>query len=768
MRFVDRCVLSSGVSIAALLMMHGVTFAQTNLPQVTVSPPKHVAAKPAPPKRTAARRPPPSAVAKARPVVPTSPRIRQAGSRTPTPPSTPAPTPPLTPAQQLAAKTTTLDKARANILPRDGANSYDKGQAAIAALPQGDNTPIDKVLLQTPGFSQDSAASGSLHVRNEHANVQYRINGILLPDGVSGFGQFLDSGLIGNIAVIDGALPAEYGLHTSAIVDITTKSGAFDGGGSVSLYGGSRQTITPSFEYGGTIGDTEYFFTGRYFGSSEGIENAAPTLNAIHDQTDQGKFFGYVSTLLGDGGRLSFITGTAVGNYQIPNVAGMAPSFTVPGVSSFDSSQINEHQFEQSYYNVAAFQQTVGNVDYQISAFSRYSSLNFIPDPIGDLVFNGVASTVSRSSFLNGLQGDAAVRLNDAQTLRFGFTGSGEQAQTSNSSIVFPVDANGNVDGPPFTAPTDSTSKTGWLLGVYAQDEWKITQQLTLNTGVRFDQMYQYVDANQLSPRISLTYKPFADTTFHAGYARYFTPPEMALSAPVNFAEFNGTTQQAAVPLDDPVEPERSNVFDAGVDQKFGSHLTAGLDGYYKLATDLIDDGQFGQANTLTAFNYAKGWNEGIEGKADYKNGNFEAYGNLSWGHQYATQFVSNQILIDAATYAYAETHYIPTDHSQTWTGSAGASYLWNGTRFSADMIYGSGLRSGFANLETVPAYTQVNVGLSHEFKWSPNEKPLTVRFDVVNLFDSIYEIRSGTGIGVFAPQYGPRRGFYLGISQAL
>lgn len=757
MRFADRCVLSSCVSIAALLVMHGATFAQTALPQVTVTQPKPAATKPTPPKRIVRRRPS-SSTAKIQPPAPASPQVGQAQSGT------------LTPAQQLAAKTATLDNARTNILPRIGANSYDKGQAAIAALPQGDNTTIDKVLLQTPGFSQDSAASGSLHLRNEHANVQYRINGILLPDGVSGFGQFLDSGLVGNIAVIDGALPAEYGLHTSGIVDITTKSGAFDGGGSVSLYGGSRQTITPSFEYGGTIGDTEYFFTGRYFGTSEGIENPAPSLNAIHDHSDQGKFFGYVSTLLGDGGRLSFITGTAVGNYQIPNVAGMSPAFTVPGVSSFDSSQVNEHQFEQSYYNVAAFQQTIGNVDYQISAFSRYSSLNFVPDPIGDLVFNGVASAVSRSSFLNGLQGDAAVRLNDVHTLRIGFTGSGELAQTSNSSVVFPVDPiTGNVDGPPFAAPTDATSKTGWLLGVYAQDEWKITPQLTLNTGMRFDQMYEYIDADQLSPRISATYKPLADTAFHVGYARYFTPPEMALSAPTNLAEFQNTTQQPAVNLDDPVEPERSNVFDAGVDQKFGPNLTTGLDAYYKQATDLIDDGQFGQANTLTAFNYAKGWNEGVEGKIDYKNGNFEAYGNLAWGHQYATQVVSNQFLFsDPVEFAYIATHYIPTDHSQTWTGSAGASYLWDGTRFSADMIFGSGLRSGFANLETVPAYTQVNFGLSHEFKWSPNYKPMTVRFDVVNVFDSIYEIRSGSGIGVFAPQYGPRRGFYFGISQAL
>jgi outer membrane receptor protein involved in Fe transport len=63
-------------------------------------------------------------------------------------------------------------------------------------------------------------------------------------------------------------------------------------------------------------------------------------------------------------------------------------------------------------------------------------------------------------------------------------------------------------------------------------------------------------------------------------------------------------------------------------------------------------------------------------------------------------------------------------------------------------------------------------LGISREFQpwvgWGINDKPLTVRFDVVNLFDDVYLIRNGTGIGVFAPQYGPRRGFYAGLSQKL
>ncbi|HVI61459.1 MAG TPA: ligand-gated channel, partial [Bradyrhizobium sp.] len=94
--------------------------------------------------------------------------------------------------------------------------------------------------------------------------------------------------------------------------------------------------------------------------------------------------------------------------------------------------------------------------------------------------------------------------------------------------------------------------------------------------------------------------------------------------------------------------------------------------------------------------------------------------------------------------------------------------YLWNDTRFSASMIYGSGLRSGFANTDHLPSYNQVNMGVSHDFYIVAPNKPTTLRFDVVNVFDKIYEIRDGSGIGVFAPQFGPRRAFYFGISQKI
>jgi outer membrane receptor protein involved in Fe transport len=287
--------------------------------------------------------------------------------------------------------------------------------------------------------------------------------------------------------------------------------------------------------------------------------------------------------------------------------------------------------------------------------------------------------------------------------------------------------------------------------------------------------LYQFVDANQFSPRAALVYKPFQGTSIHAGYARYFTPPYQAQATQSNVALFANTTNQPDIFLADPVKPERSHYFDVGVDQNVLPGLDMGIDAYYKIAKDMIDDGQFGQAVVLTQFNYARGYSEGGEFKIKYQNGNLTAYGNFAYNITRAIDVESNQYLFDAATYQYLLNNYHYTDDMQRMTGSAGVSYRFaDTTKVTADMIYGSGLRAGDLSDGVVPnslhttEYAVVNVGITHDFQWLANQKPVTVRFDIVNLFDQVYELRDGSGIGVFAPQYGARRGFYAGVSQKL
>ena len=193
-----------------------------------------------------------------------------------------------------------MDQSRENLLTKIGASSYSFSREAIQTLPQGDNTEIDKIVLQAPGVNYDSAASNpDYHIRGEYANVQYRINGIALPEGVSGLGPVIDAGFIGRLSLLTGTLPAEYGLRTAGVLDITSRAFSVPGG-TVTMYGGSRETTTPSFDYGGSFGNTQYFVAARGNWNALGIENPTPSINAIHDFTDQGKFFGYVSTLLNE------------------------------------------------------------------------------------------------------------------------------------------------------------------------------------------------------------------------------------------------------------------------------------------------------------------------------------------------------------------------------------------------------------------------------------------------------------------------------------
>ena len=272
-------------------------------------------------------------------------------------------------------------------------------------------------------------------------------------------------------------------------------------------------------------------------------------------------------------------------------------------------------------------------------------------------------------------------------------------------------------------------------------------------------------------------WKPDADTTLHAGYSRYFTPPLMELISGEQISKFAGTTgypagyTPASPPLDGPILPERSDYFDVGADHVFLPGLKFGVDGFYKLAHNLIDEGQFGAPIILSIFNYGKANTYGVEFTGSFNRGPWAIYGNLSVGRERATDVTSQQFNFSPADLAYIASNYIYTDHSQWVTASGGIAYTWLGTRFSADMLYGSGLRqdsaSGVPNGSSVPPYVQVNFGVSHRFNDAPGG-PIELSLNLINGFDQIYEIRSGSGVGVFAAQYGPRQTVFAGRAEVL
>jgi outer membrane receptor for ferrienterochelin and colicins len=679
-----------------------------------------------------------------------------------------------------------LDESRSLIQTKTGASTYTMDSVAIAATPGGDNTLLSQVILQAPEVTQDSF--GQFHIRGEHNGLQYRINGIVLPEGIAVFGQSLDPRLISSVSLITGALPAEFGLRTAGIIDITTKSGILAQGGDVALYGGSHGEVEPSFLYGGGSGAFSYFLSADFQRSDLGIESPDGSSNPIHDHTTQYHGFGYFEDILDEQNRVALMLGSSVGKFQIPDRVGVSPLYSVDGAANFLSQNLNENQREVTQFGALSWQHSAGPLNMQSSFMARYSALTFAPDPLGDIVFTGIAQDAYKQNVAYATQSDGSYQINDEHTIRAGlFLQSDHSASDTTSYVLdtYPQSAQNPAIVPLNGVPVpiiNNGGKTEWIESAYLQDEWKMQPDFTVNYGVRLDRFTAYTSASQASPRLNMVWQVLPDTTLHAGYSRYLSPPPFELVGGKDIGLFVNTTNppltnEATSPL-----AERANYYDFGVQQKITPALTMGLDTYYKQSVNLIDEGQFGAPIILTPFNYRYGKQYGVEYTANYTVKNFKAYLNLAAQSAKGKLIDSAQFNFAPTDLAYIANNYIHLDHEQQHTASGGLSYLWQDTRFSADFLVGSGLRASLSlppgvntpyggadipNGISLPEYTQVNASISHIFHID-GAGTLTARFDVINVFDSEYQIRDGTGVGVGAPQYGPRRGLFFGLSKSL
>src|SRR5947199_2639577 len=355
----------------------------------------------------------------------------------------PSPNPSASPTRSLGTATAPsvvvtseeLDISREQIVPSLGATRYTVGPDRLGQQSQGQDAPFNQTILRFPGVAQDSF--GQLHLRGEHANLQYRLDDVLLPEGITGFGQELETRFADNISLMTGALPAQFGFRTTRVLDIHTKNGAAFTGGEASVQVGSFDTIMPSFEYAGVSGKLTYYGSGSYLHSGVGIENPTRSSDPIHDDTDQFKGFGYFSYIIDDTSRLTLLLSGNDSNFQIPNNPGQIPVFAVNGRTTFDSSKLDENQAENSAYAILAYQKKSELFNMQASVFTRYSGVLFRTDEVGDLFFNGVASRVDRQIYTNGADLDMSYKRNEQYTLRGGLLFTASHATVGTATLVF-------------------------------------------------------------------------------------------------------------------------------------------------------------------------------------------------------------------------------------------------------------------------------------------------------------------------------------------
>jgi hypothetical protein len=183
-------------------------------------------------------------------------------------------------------------------------------------------------------------------------------------------------------------------------------------------------------------------------------------------------------------------------------------------------------------------------------------------------------------------------------------------------------------------------------------------------------------------------------------------------------------------------------------------------DGYYEWTTHYLDTGQFGVVPIFAPFNYASGHVWGGELSAHYQADNLTAYASATLGRNWQRGVVTGQFNFPADELAYIDSHSIVLDHQPLYGASAGASWRIGAYTLSADGIYSSGLRAGFADLEKLPIVKQVDLSGERSFR-IPGVGILTNRIAVLNVFDRINLIRPAEGIGILQSAYGPRRTLY-------
>ncbi len=638
-----------------------------------------------------------------------------------------------------------------------GANKYTVTSQDIANLPRGDNANLTEVLTQMPGVALDQ--NQQIHIRNtEGPQFQYQINGVMVPLDINTnppFISMLNPMFIKQMSLLDGILPSRYSYATGGVLNIETKDGCEQPGGSASVYGGQRNTVQPSVQYGGCLGNFSYYLSAIYSQSNSAFSSATPAPDAIHNHTNQGQAFGFFTYNLNPTTRLSLTTSMAASNNQLPNQNNLTPQFELEGVTNYPSADINSYLNFRDYLGMLALNGAPApGLSYQVAYATHYITQSFNPDDLGELLYQGVASTAFHSDFDNTLQADVTYHLGQ-HTLGAGIYLGEYGVEADDNSLVFPTDPEGNPTQNTPVRVINNANRINLLSGIYLEDTWQLTEKLRVNLGVRWDRLSGFTYNNQIDPTINLMYQLLPSTTLHGGFARYMQVPSFQGISPGAPAAFKNTTGFAGTGAVNPVT-EDDYEWDIGAVHQLTQHITVSEDDFFELTKHYLDTGQFGDVPIFAPFNYKNGYIWGTETAVTYNSGNLSIHGSATIGENMQKGVATGQFNFDPDELAYINNNHIVLDHQPMYGASGGVTYRWKPYVFSGSAIYSSGLRGGFADLEALPHVVQVDLSALRSFE-IPRIGEVTDRITLLNIFDRTNLIRPAEGIGIFQSAYGPR-----------
>ena len=657
--------------------------------------------------------------------------------------------------------------------------TYQISRKDIEALPKGNNNEVYEVLLTVP-----SVVYGGLkqtHIRQDHANQQYRIDGIPIPDTVSGaFADIVPPRAWERADMILGGMEAQYGNKTTLLVDITSKSGTKPGFGSVQLFGGSDETVNPSFEYGGTVGEKfRYYALNSFITTNRGLE--PPTLGSTnnHNQSEKNNTYLRGDYQHDNHNNFSWIFLNAVAKYQIPTIPNLTANPDVlallpAGFTPVASQNVDQFQKENNQYSQVVWRHDLDAANFfSLGFYFRRGEADFHTPAENALAYaddvnSAQTANQRRTAYTGGGRLDHTWVANSQHLVKTGFQI--DYTNANNTAQVFAFDTSGGAPAGPVLSLQSSNRNIQWREEFWVQDQWSPNDQWTLNLGVRADIIQGFYNEGQASPRLGVTYKHNQSNVFHAFYGRMFTPPNVEQIAFVNL-----NTQNTTAAPDDPTgfrpRAERSHYFEVGSYHAVSQYATLELTGYYKRDKYMSDAGQFGTTPMLNFFAFQNGWKGGIDGalKVQFTD-KLTGRGNVAWGQCKGSGLQSGQYLLDNKEISDINSPGgVFCDHSQFVTSSAVVTYrLLERTNVTGQMLYGYGLRTAAddnakTNSTHFPSYTVYNVSLTHVIPLPWDNQKMLLGFDIVNLLDERYFYNTGEGsIGLGIAHAGAPRSYFF------
>ncbi len=678
------------------------------------------------------------------------------------------------------------------IKPNSSGETYSVSRKDIEALPRGNNLDLHDVLLTIPG-----AAYGSLkqvHIRQDHANLQFRIDGVPIPDTVtSQFTDLLSPRAWERADIMLGGMEAQYGNRTAAVIDITSKSGTKPGFGSVGVFGGSNETVLPSFEYGGTAGDRFRFYVmNNYRTTNRAIDPPTLGQSIFHGNGESNQTFLRGDYQINNRNNVTWLLLNSVADSQIPTQPGQTPNDEIVHLiqentdSNFTpaaSEKINENQEENNQYSHLVWRHDMDAKQFvSVAGYFRHSRATFTSDPLNVLAYTSddaepfSAGHQDRWAYAGGVRVDYTHALNSRHLIKAGFQLDRTTSRNKTRLSVF-ARQEGEEDHEEEEEEEEEAHEHGHgaepVGGVLArnadrriigyreefwiQDQFTPNEHWTMNLGLRVDNIHGYVDAFQVSPRIGVTYTPNKRHAFHAFYGRLFTPPNLE-ALPFQVLNLEGTTAQPEHLANVKTKPERSHYVEIGSTHALGKRTVIQVTGYYKFNTNQADAHQFNTTPMLNYFAYERGWQRGIDFSVKSKlTRTLTARGNVAWGQCKGYRLQSGHFLLHEPELEDIETSSgVFCDHSQDITSSAVVTYRpFTNTAITAQMLFGSGLRKSEPGQKTNSGHedsnTTYNLSLTQVLPFAKKQK-LLLAVDVVNLFDQHEFLNTGEqsiGLGV-------------------